>query len=109
MRTPASINDHVKAQAEGTLVPKGCQSITDLSSATSLTVPAGAVYALIQPQTQAVRWRDDGVNPTASVGFKVAADDSMYYVADLSAIRFIQVTAGAALFVAYYGYSYDRD
>ena len=42
----------------------GYQQITSLSSATGLTVPQGATLALIVPETQNVRWRDDGTNPT---------------------------------------------
>ncbi len=44
--------------------PKGYQQITDLSSAVSLTVPNGANYAIIEAETQSVRWRDDGTAPT---------------------------------------------
>ena len=59
----------------------GYQQITSLSAATGLTVPqtdlnglnARPSIALITPETQAVRWRDDDVNPTASVGMPLAA------------------------------------
>jgi hypothetical protein len=36
-------------------------------------------YALIQPETNGLRIRDDGTNPTASVGFPVAAGGSLTY------------------------------
>ena len=80
----------------------GYQQITSLSSSTALTVPAGATLALIVPETQTVRWRDDGTAPTASVGMPVAALSSMSYDGDLSKIRFIAATAGAVLNVSYY-------
>ncbi len=80
----------------------GYQQITSLSSSTALTVPAGATLALIVPETQNVRWRDDGVAPTASVGMLVPANSSMSYDGDLKAIRFIAATAGAILNVSYY-------
>ena len=80
----------------------GYQQITSLSSSTALTVPAGATMALIVPETQNVRWRDDGVAPTASVGMLVPANASMSYDGDLKAIRFIAVASGAVLNVSYY-------
>ena len=80
----------------------GYQQITSLTSSTALTVPAGATLALIVPETQNVRWRDDGVAPTASVGMLVPANSSMSYDGDLKAIRFIAATSGAILNVSYY-------
>lgn len=80
----------------------GYQQITSLSAATALTVPSGATLALIVAETQAVRWRDDGVNPTASVGMPMATGVSLSYDGDLKAIRFIQQTASATLNVSYY-------
>ena len=88
----------------------GYQQITDLSAAVGLTVPtrdqtglsAKASFALITPLTQTVRWRDDGVAPTASVGMPLAAGVTLQYDGDLSRIRFIQTTASAELNVSYY-------
>ena len=80
----------------------GYQQITSLSSSTALTVPAGATMALIVPETQNVRWRDDGVAPTATVGMPVLTNTSMSYDGDLQKIRFIAATAGAVLNVSYY-------
>lgn len=80
----------------------GYQQITSLSAAATLTVPAGATIALIVAETQAVRWRDDGTAPTASVGMPLATGVSLSYDGDLRAIRFIQQTASATLNVSYY-------
>lgn len=85
----------------------GYQQLTSIASATSLTDPIDPLkgvptMAVIQAEAQAVRWRDDGVDPTASVGMVLAAGSSMNYDGNLNAIRFIQVTAGAILNVAYY-------
>lgn len=81
----------------------GYQQITDLSSATALTVPRGAKWALIVPTAQAVRWRDDGTAPTASAGMPLAADSYFNYTAsDLSKIKFIEAASGAELNVTYY-------
>jgi ABC-type nickel/cobalt efflux system permease component RcnA len=80
----------------------GYQQITSLSASTALTVPVGATMALIVAETQAVRWRDDGTAPTASVGMPLATGTSLSYDGDLKAIRFIQQTASAVLNVSYY-------
>lgn len=88
--------------AEATLKPMGYQQITSVSASTALTVPAGARIADIIAQTQAVRWRDDGQAPTASVGMPLATGVTLRYAGDLSAIRFIEQSASAALNVVYY-------
>lgn len=80
----------------------GYQQITSLSASTALTVPVGSTMALICVEATAVRWRDDGVAPTASVGMPVAADRCFQYSVSLSAIRFIQQAGGAVLNVNYY-------
>lgn len=82
----------------------GYQQITSLSSATALTVPNGATKAVIKCETQAVRWRDDGTNPTSTVGMPMATTDAPFeYTGSLSAIKFIEQSASAKLNVAYYG------
>ena len=80
----------------------GYQQITSLSASTALTVPGGATMALIVSEAQAVRWRDDGTAPTASVGMPLAVGTSLSYDGDLKAIRFIQQAASATLNVSYY-------
>lgn len=88
----------------------GYQQITTLSSATNLTVPttdlnglsAKPTLALIVAETQAVRWRDDGVAPTASVGMPLAANVTLQYDGDLSRIQFIEQVGGAKLNISYY-------
>jgi hypothetical protein len=87
----------------------GYQQITSLSFATSLTVPSTDVnglscrpsIAMITPETQAVRWRDDAA-PTASVGMPLAAGVTLQYDGDLTKIQFIEQTAGAKLNISYY-------
>lgn len=88
----------------------GYQQITSLSSATGLTVPqkdlqglAGTPrIAIITPEAQAVRWRDDGVAPTATVGMPLAAGVTLQYDGDLSQIQFIEQASGAVLNITYY-------
>ncbi len=89
----------------------GYQQISTLSSSTGLTVPtidpstglaAKANFALITPEAQAVRWRDDGAAPTATVGMPLAAGVTLQYDGDLTKIRFIEQTGGAKLNISYY-------
>ena len=88
----------------------GYQQITSLSSATGLTVPATdafgnkqqPTFALIVAETQPVRWRDDGTNPTASVGMPLAVGIPLQYDGDLTKIKFIEQAASAKINISYY-------
>ena len=88
----------------------GYQQITSLSAATGLTVPSrtsdgqigSPTQAVIRAETNGVRFRDDGVTPTASVGFPLSAGDVLEYDGDLKRIQFIEQTASATLNVVYY-------
>ena len=88
----------------------GYQQITDLSSAVGLAVPTQdkqgnlkqPTFALIVAETQGIRWRDDGTNPTASVGMPLAVGVPLQYDGDLNGIKFIEQTASAKLNVSYY-------
>jgi len=82
--------------------PLGYQQITSLAAAVGLTVPAGAQRARIQVETQAVRWRDDGTNPTATVGMRIAVGGELVYEGSLAAIRFIEEAASAKLNISYF-------
>mgnify|MGYP000016362215 CR=1 len=82
----------------------GYQQITSLAAATALTVPAGTGFAIITAGSQAVRWRDDGTDPTATVGYPLAAGSELQYSASsLSRLKFIEQTASATLDISYYG------
>ncbi len=80
----------------------GFESITGLNLAKGLTPPVGATFAIISPSAQAVRWRNDGVDPTGSVGIPLAALGTLRYGGSLSAIKFIEQAASATLNVSYY-------
>jgi hypothetical protein len=87
---------------KSTTVCLGYQQITSLSSAAGLTPPQGATLALIVPETQNVRWRDDGTNPTASIGMPIFVGASLSYDGDFNKIKFIEETSSAKLNVSYY-------
>ncbi len=88
----------------------GYQQITSLSSSTGLTVPQVDLnglackpsIAIITAETQGVRWRDDDVAPTATVGMPLASGSTLQYDGDLTKIRFIEQTASAKINVTYY-------
>ena len=87
----------------------GYQQFTAAAS-TALTVPVRDInglsstptVAIIVPEGQGVRWRDDGTAPTASVGMPLAAGSVLVYDGDLTRIRFIQQAATATINVSYY-------
>ena len=87
---------------EHPLVPKGFEQITTIATASSLTVPSGALYAMIQADTP-IRYRDDGANPTSLVGIRLPADGTIFYTGSLSALRIIGVAVGATVNISYYG------
>ena len=87
---------------KSTTVCLGYRQITSLSSAAGLTPPQGATLALIVPETQNVRWRDDGTDPTASVGMPIFVGASLSYDGDFNKIKFIEETASAKINVSFY-------
>jgi hypothetical protein len=86
------------------LVPLGYVQLTSTiaSSAASLTVPTGTTHLLMQAETQAVRWRDDGVSPTASVGMLLPVGVPAPYSGTPSIIQFIAAASGAVLDISFY-------
>ena len=86
----------------------GFEQITSLSSSAALTMPAVGdsgqkpKLAVIHCESQAVRWRDDGTDPTSTVGMRLTVGSELQYDGDLNKIRFIEEVASAKLNVSYY-------
>lgn len=88
----------------------GYQQITSLSAATSLTVPtrdlngmnAKPVIAIIVSFGNDIRWRDDGVAPTALIGMPLSAGVTLQYDGDLTKIQFIETAPSTELNISYY-------
>ena len=59
------------------LAPAGYQQITVSTTAVGLTVPAGTRMAIAVIEDQPLRYRDDGTDPTATVGTVIKADNSI--------------------------------
>lgn len=80
-------------------VGKTCRvhaNIGDLSSVVSCPSSTGTTV-IFQPETNGVRWRADGKDPTASDGFLAVVNTVTKFTGDLSKLRFIQDGAGATL------------
>lgn len=88
-RIPVDIGDVTLPTKRGSLVPKGYAQITVSSAAVGLgAIPSGAVFADITLNGP-LRWRDDGSNPTASVG--VPENIGLFYDGSpLAALRLIR-------------------
>jgi hypothetical protein len=88
--------------------PLGVQVGLSVSgTAIAPTVPAGAQFALISVETEAVRYRDDGTPPTASNGVLIpvttATEPWVYYAtAGFANLEFIATSGTAILNIAYY-------
>ncbi len=80
----------------------GYQQINDVSSAVTLTVPSGARRAKVVALDQAVRWRDDGTDASATIGMPLAVDTILDITDALATITFFERVAGAELNISYY-------
>jgi hypothetical protein len=90
----------------GRYAPVGHQQITSLSTAVGVTIPTAgdgrASCAVVQAETQSVRWLDSGTDPTSSLGQVLAAGESMFYDGNLATLKFIETTASAKVNVTFY-------
>jgi hypothetical protein len=101
------------ARAQGTpglpLVPIGFCQLTPLAAATTLSscsgggIPARASLVVLRAESATVRYRDDGVAPTAAIGQPILTTDRpLVYVGTLSALQFIAASGSPTLDVAFY-------
>lgn len=86
--------------------PEGYRQQAISTTALALTsVPSGATYAIITVSTQGVRYRDDGVVPTASIGMPVSADGQIILKSRTQIRNFRVIRSGASdaeLNISYY-------
>lgn len=79
-------------------------ALSTLSYAGVAGIPAGTARLIIQPQTQAIRWRDDGIDPTTAVGYPLAVGAELNYTGrNFTSIKVISQVAGAIVNVVAYG------
>lgn len=83
----------------------GYQQLTVSTVAVALTVPPGSVVAVAVLEGGAIRYRDDGTNPTAGIGMPVAAGaGALICVRELAPFRAIRSGGtDGVLNVSFYG------
>jgi hypothetical protein len=99
----------------GTLTPLGYKQIPAASTAAAFTlataglattygagIPPGATLAVISPEAQGIRWRDDGTVPTAAIGYRLLADNELLYYGPLASWSGINIVAGAIVNIVFY-------
>lgn len=103
-----------QAQAQGVpgnpMVATGYCQLATLTTSIGLAscsggIPAGSTAALVRIEAQAGRYRTDGSTtaPTAAVGMPIlVADAPLLLQGNLTALRFIESTAGGKLNVTFY-------
>lgn len=92
--------------------PNGYAQYTAVATVKKLTdvptignaMPDKSIRAHIQAEAQDIRWRDDGQDPSASVGMLLKASTVLEYEGNLETIRFIEAAASAKVNVNYYKY-----
>lgn len=83
----------------GSIPVSGRQTLTGLTSSTALTVPSGALVAVISVAGNSVpvHWTADGTVPTGSIGQSMQPGvPYVFRVTPLSALRFIREFSGTA-------------
>lgn len=75
----------------------------------SLDPPTCALYAHITVDGAAVRWRDDGTDPTAAIGQLIPDGGELWYHGDLNTIRFLEAAASATISVSFYALNDNCD
>jgi hypothetical protein len=91
----------------GFINPLGYCQLTSVSSSTLVSscsggIPARTAWAVLCVDTAAIRWRDDGTAPTASVGMPVAAGQCFYYSGTFSTLRVIAQTGSPVVNISFY-------
>ncbi|HZZ79290.1 MAG TPA: hypothetical protein VFE62_12280, partial [Gemmataceae bacterium] len=86
------------------LKPLGYQQLTLAGTAQALTVPDGTRYVTLRAEGADARWRDDGTDPTASIGMPLKATDTApyLYIGPAEKLKFIEVAAGAIVNASFY-------
>lgn len=87
-------------RAEANLKPAGYSQVVGIASAISPPTP-GRILKLM-PENQGVRIRDDGTDPTTTVGFLIPAGTCYEYRGDATKLRIIEAAASATLNVLGY-------
>ncbi len=83
--------------------PLGYQQVSASAVAQNLpNIPPNASVALIAVESQGIRYRDDGIAPTASVGMPISGGQDFQYMGDLINFQFIAQTGSPTVDILYY-------
>lgn len=86
---------------------QGFQQSASISSASAITppsIPSVTQSVLVYVEgTAGIRWRDDGTDPTTTVGNPVSSGQAFCYAGDVKSLRLIGQAAGATVNFTYYG------
>lgn len=93
--------------ADRQLVSLGFERVANITTTVVALpdIPPDAMYAYVQADGGALRWRDDGTDPTDAIGHYLAANEDRWYTVENLPIRFIQdvdETETTNLHVTYY-------
>lgn len=87
-------------------IPLGYEQVIVEGVAVGLNPPTGSESCVIYVESRDVRYRDDGVSPTDSLGMFITSGQTITYHGDLSAIKFIRtgvaLSSTAKINVSYY-------
>jgi len=98
---PVRIVGNSGSSSPYTYTPLGYQQLT-VTGVVGLTAPSGSTIAFISVATSGVNYRDDGTNPTSTVGMPVSAGQQLQYSGALSSIKFIAQSGTPVLNISYY-------
>lgn len=108
-----SYSNYTNLESRGYLpISATSSTAVSLSSFISAASAASATlqypnYALISPETQGIRWRDDGTAPTAAVsgGFPLAIGQVLEYDGEIGKFQFIAQAGTSTVNVVIYNAS----
>ena len=107
--TPSSGGSATVVTQDPWVAVAGTQRALSIASATALTIPATATFAVIQAQgtnnTSGVclYWQDDGTNPTNAAGQQMSAGQSLVYNVSTLPIKLIAASgATCTATISYY-------
>lgn len=89
-----------QAHPTANLTPVGYAQIVGI--ATAISPPVAGRILMLNPETQAIRIRDDGTAPTTSVGLLIPAGTIYEYKGDTSKLKIIEDAASSTLNVLGY-------
>lgn len=87
--------------------PLGYCQLTSVASSTLVSscsggIPALSAWAVICVDTAAIRWRDDGVAPSTTVGMPIAAGQCFNYSGTFATLRVIAQSGSPVVNISFY-------